>query len=283
MYLKVINELGNIDQLPTLPTIVLRINSVLSDPRSTARTVADLIAEDMVLTTRILKLVNSAYYGVPRQVTTLSQAVVILGFREVKNLVLGAKIFDLFQSSFKKIKKFFDVNLLWQHSLGCATIAKRIARLINYPDPESLFIAGLIHDIGKIVEIKCLTDYMEELFKMVQQQNIFMWEAEQLLWNITHAEIGKVMVDMWDFPPLLEKTVAYHHNPHLAAEFAREAAIIHIADSICRELHIGSGGDNLVPDIDPWSWDIVGMNEQDKQIILDAAVKDVEELLPVFS
>lgn len=283
MYLKIISELGNIDDLPTIPPILVKLNAILADPESSAEDVARLIKDDQVLTTRLLKLVNSAYYGFPRKITTVTHAVVILGFRNVKNIVLTAKTFDLFKSCYVKIRKYFDVNMLWQHSLGVAVIAKKIGELVKYPDQETLFTGGLIHDIGKIVEIKCLFDYMPKIFEMVRDQNMSMWQAEQASFNITHAEIGKVLGDMWDFPLILEHIVAYHHYPHLSQDFAQQVAIVHIANSLCREMKIGSGGDDLIPVIEDGAWATSGLDISQKDHIIEMAQKEVETLLPVFA
>ncbi len=283
MYLKIISELGNIDDLPTIPPILVKLNEILADPESSAEDVASLIKEDQVLTTRLLKLVNSAYYGFTRKITTVTHAVVILGFRNVKNIVLTAKTFDLYKSSYTKIRRIFDVNLLWQHSLGVAVIAKKIGELVRYPDQETLFTGGLIHDIGKIVEIKCLFDYMPRIFELVRDQNISMWQAEQSVFNITHAEIGKVLGDMWDFPLILEHIVAYHHYPHLSEDFSQQVAIVHIANSLCREMKIGSGGDLLIPVIEDGAWERAGLEPSVKEHIIKESQKSISELLPVFA
>ncbi|MDX9703208.1 MAG: HDOD domain-containing protein [Candidatus Auribacterota bacterium] len=283
MYLKIISELGNIDDLPTIPPILVKLNEILADPESSAEDVASLIKEDQVLTTRLLKLVNSAYYGFTRKITTVTHAVVILGFRNVKNIVLTAKTFDLYKSSYTKIRRIFDVNLLWQHSLGVAVIAKKIGELVRYPDQETLFTGGLIHDIGKIVEIKCLFDYMPRIFELVRDQNISMWQAEQSVFNITHAEIGKVLGDMWDFPLILEHIVAYHHYPHLSEDFSQQVAIVHIANSLCREMKIGSGGDSLIPVIEDGAWERAGLEPSVKEYIIKESQKSISELLPVFA
>ncbi|MEW6535407.1 MAG: HDOD domain-containing protein [Candidatus Auribacterota bacterium] len=282
VHLKIISELGNIDALPTIPQVVLRLNGVLADPNSSARDVAKLLGEDQVITTRILKLVNSAFYGYARQVKTLTQAVVILGFREVKNIVLTSQIFDLFKSSHKNIRDLFDINQLWTHSVGCAVIAKNIGERIRYLEPEALFIAGLIHDIGKVVEINCIPDKMPDVFRTVQEENISMIEAEKKVLEVTHCEIGKVMAEMWDFPQLIEYVVAYHHKPSLSRKFEQEVAIVHVANCMVRMLEIGSGGDSLIPQIDPFSWERIGLDQDAHEEILTHSLEAISELLPVF-
>ena len=282
MYLKIISELGNIDELPTIPPILVQLNKVLADPSSCAPDVAKLIEDDQVLTTRILKLVNSAYYGFSRKITTVKQAVVIIGFRNIRNLVLTAKSFDIYKSCYRKLRRLFDINLLWKHSLGTAVISRKIGELVNYPDKETLFVGGLIHDIGKVVEFSCLPDYIPEIFRLIKEDNVSMWTAEQRLFNITHAEIGKVLGDMWDFPPVLENMIAYHHYPHLADEFSREVAIVHIANAICRSMEIGSGGDNLVPVIEDNAWETAGLPLDSAEIIKEKSLIEIEDISTIF-
>jgi len=283
MYLKIVNELGHIDELPTIPQILLRLNSALANPKTCAKDVADLIEQDQVLTTRILKLVNAAFYGYSRKVTTLTQAVVIVGFREIKNLVLASKTFDIFKACGKKTEGIFDVNKLWKHSAACAAISKKIGEKIGYEDIESLLVAGLIHDIGKVVEIKCLWDYMPKVFSIMKEKNISMDNAEREVFNITHAEIGKVLTDMWDFPPMLEEVVAYHHNPHLSANYPKETAIIHIANGLCWEMGLPSGPGNVFEPINEIAWEMAGIDTDEKSRIIVEAEMELSDLLEIFS
>jgi len=282
MYLKIISELGNIDELPTIPPILVKLNKVLADPSSCAPDVAKLIEDDQVLTTRILKLVNSAYYGFSRKITTVKQAVVIIGYRNIRNLVLTAKSFDIYKSCYRKLRSLFDINLLWKHSLGTAVISRNIGELINYPDKETLFVGGLIHDIGKVVEFSCLPDYIPDIFRLIKEDNLSMWAAEQRLFHITHAEIGKVLGDMWDFPPVLENMIAYHHYPHLAEEFSKEVAVVHIANAICRSMGIGSGGDSLVPVIEDNACESIGISLDLIEIIKEKSFAEIEDISTIF-
>lgn len=283
VHLQIISQLGNIDELPTIPQVVLRLNSVLADPNSSARDVANLVSEDQVLTTRILKLVNSAFYGYPGQIKTLTHAVVILGFREVKNVVLTSQIFDLFKTSYKAIGNLFDINLLWTHSVGCAVISRNIASKIRYPEPEEMFTAGLIHDIGKIIELRCVPEKMADVFQMVEDRNIYMLEAERDVLGVTHCEIGRVMAEMWDFPPEIESCIAMHHTPSLAKKHCMEVSIVHIANCLTRMLEIGSGGDNLIPQTDPFSWERIGISQEEHESILTESLNSLAELIPVFN
>ncbi|MCD6460822.1 HDOD domain-containing protein [bacterium] len=282
MYLKIISELGNIDELPTIPPILVQLNKVLADSSSCAPDVAKLIEEDQVLTTRILKLVNSAYYGYSRKITTVKQAVVIIGYRNIRNLVLTAKTFDVYKSCYRKVRSFFDINLLWKHSLGTAVIARNIGTIINYSNKETLFIGGLIHDIGKVVEFNCLSDYIPDIFKLVKDNNLSMWEAEQKLFHISHAEIGKVLGDMWDFPPVLGNMIAYHHYPHLAGEYSQEVAVVHIADYLCRVMDIGSGGDNVISVVEDNAWETADIPLDKVELIKEKSEREIEEVLTIF-
>lgn len=283
MYLKIISELGNIDELPTIPNIVLKLNALIADPEIPLHDIADLIKEDQVLTTRVLKLVNSSYYGFSEKTSSLTQAIALIGVRETKNLVFTSKTFDIFSSCYKKLGSIFNILDLWKHSLGTAAIAKNIATLIKYPDTESLFISGLVHDIGKVVEIKCLTDYIPELFEMIEKESISISQSEYNLWNISHTEIGKTLLEMWDFPEMLIESVAYHHNPHLASKYATETAIIHLADCLCYEMGVGSGGNKIPPEIIKETWNTIGIDESEKEHIITLASNDITNLIPLIS
>ena len=242
-----------IDDLPTLPRTVLQITGLVNDPKSSAKDLARVITDDQVLTVRLLKLVNSSFYGFPQRISTVTGAIVLLGFDAIRNLLLTTSVFDLFANRNRQKKR--DQERFWDHSLGCAVGAKVIGNYLRHDKIEELFVSGLLHDIGKIVEMMFLPDEFSKIVAAVNRDNVLMTTAENNVLGYNHAEVGKLLAEKWNLPVKLVQVIAHHHHPDNAGSFAVEAAIVHLADIFCRALNMGYGGDNKIPPLDTLAWE----------------------------
>jgi putative nucleotidyltransferase with HDIG domain len=242
-----------IDDLPTLPRTVLQITGLVNDPKSSAKDLARVITDDQVLTVRLLKLVNSSFYGFPQRISTVTGAIVLLGFDAIRNLLLTTSVFDLFANRNRQKKQ--DQERFWDHSLGCAVGAKVIGNYLRHDKIEELFVSGLLHDIGKIVEMMFLPDEFSKIVAAVNRDNILITTAENNVLGYNHAEVGKLLAEKWNLPVKLVQVIAHHHHPDNAGSFAMEAAIVHLADIFCRALNMGYGGDNKIPPLDKLAWE----------------------------
>ncbi len=245
--------IARIDDLPTLPRTVLKITELVNDPKSSAKDLSRIITDDQVLTARLLKLVNSSFYGFPQRISTVTNAIVLLGFDAIRNLLLTTSVFDLFAGRNKKRRQ--DQEKFWDHSLGCAVGAKVIGNYLRHDKIEELFVSGLLHDIGKIVEMLFLPDEFAKVAAAVNRENILMITAENQVLGFNHAEIGKLLAEKWNLPIKLEQVIAYHHQPNFAGSFIMEASIVHLADILSRALNMGYGGDNKIPPLDKLAWE----------------------------
>jgi putative nucleotidyltransferase with HDIG domain len=268
--------IARVEDLPTLPRTVLKITELVNDPKSSARDLARIITDDQVLAARLLKLVNSSFYGFPQRISTITGAIVLLGFDAIRNLLLTTSVFDLFPD--RKRGSRIRLEQFWDHSLGCAVAAKILGNHLRYDKVEELFVAGLLHDIGKIVEMIFLPEAFDEIADLVKKENILITAAEERILGYSHSEVGKLLSEKWNLPPKLTGVILHHHQPGEAGRFALETAIVHLADILCRSLNIGYGGDDKMPALDKTAWHILRIRSQSIEPLMDEISKEFKDI-----
>ncbi|QJA05857.1 HDOD domain-containing protein [Thermosulfurimonas marina] len=231
-------KLRTLQGLPTLPPIVSQLTRMIGDETVSAPQIAAVIEKDQVLTGKVLRLVNSAFYGFPRRISTVSNAIVLLGFNVIRTLVLTASIFEMMQSQ--------DVAL-WEHSLGVAVTSGLLAKRFELENPEEVATAGLLHDLGKVVIRASLTEDWPAIKEKIAQGKPPR-EAELEALHMDHAEIGGYLLDRWNLPERLVEPVAHHHEPKKARKFPKETALVHLADILVRARGFGVEGDWWLPE-----------------------------------
>jgi putative nucleotidyltransferase with HDIG domain len=228
-----------IDNLPSLPSIVTKLIQVVNSPDTSAEDAAKLIQKDPALTTKMLRLANSAFYGIPRSISSVSSAVVILGFNTIRSLVLSASVMKMFTLTKKPA---IDKDKFWKHSIVCAMTAKTIVRKyinIRMMDPESAFCAGILHDIGKLIFSEFAQEDYLEVCDFARKNGIPLLVAEKKILGISHADIGRVLADKWALPLDLEYALVYHHSPAEADSLIDLVTTVHVANAITHSLGLG--------------------------------------------
>ncbi|VAX00050.1 hypothetical protein MNBD_GAMMA22-1108 [hydrothermal vent metagenome] len=243
----------NIEQF-SLPDIVVQLNSLMNDPNSTIEQLSNLISQDAALTIRLLKLVNSSYYNFSKDITTISQAINILGIRELSDFVTATKMINQFNS--------LDMELItpesfWRHNLACATAARTISKELNVKNSEQLFICGLIHDIGKLVLYIMQPKLCDFLIKKTVARRLISDNLELKTFGFTHQDVGAQLLKKWGLPEVLIATTQYHHQPQGALEhddqFKIQVAVIHLANAIANLIEAPLSFDDTLP-IHPSTW-----------------------------
>jgi HD-like signal output (HDOD) protein len=268
--------IAKVEDLPTLPRTVLRITELINDPRASAKDLARIITDDQVLTARLLKLVNSSFYGFPQRIATVTDAILLIGFDAIRSLLLTTSVFDLFPS--RTVRSRRDQEMLWDHSLGCAIGAKVIGGAVRHEKTEELFVAGLLHDIGKIVEMTLLPEDFAQIASRVSERRVLISSAEMEVLGCTHADIGRLLAERWNLPVKLVSTIAWHHTPAAAGAFAAESSVVHLADILARALQLGSGGDDKVPPLDRAAWDVLKLKPSSLDEIMAAMLDEFEDI-----
>jgi putative nucleotidyltransferase with HDIG domain len=254
------SQIEQIDTLPTIPGILRKLLVVIENPKISLTEIGNFIQNDPVLTSRVLKMVNSPIYGFPGRISSVQQALILLGLNVVRGLLLGVSVFEVMQKSMVG---------LWEHSLGCAVTARIIAKKKNIPEPEEISVSALLHDIGKVVLILRFKDEYEKVVKEAESKNMLIMEAEKEIFGITHAESGAWVAKKWNFPVSLVEVIEYHHKPSLSKIVTVQTAIVHLSDILTRSVGFGFAGDNYVPAINPAAWELLELSEADLRGIID--------------
>ncbi len=244
---------NHIYDLPTLPTTVAKLLELIDNPRSTAYQLGQMISEDQVLTAHVLKLANSVYYGFPRRIKTIPLAVVILGYETLKNVLLTVSIIDRFSRQANGLR--FDFSLFWDHTLATAIASKILARDAGYQLTGEAFVAGLLHDLGKLILSQYMPEEFSRIYRLSFQNRQPMYNMEKrMLKGVTHAEVGAWLAERWHLPGTLVQAIRYHHEPTEAPVESSLAFIIHVGDYLARKQQIGFSGDVSFPVLAKGVW-----------------------------
>jgi HD-like signal output (HDOD) protein len=221
--------LNHVDGFPALPATVSNVITITGNPESSAQDLMKAVLPDQAMCLTILKIANSAFFGLPRTVSTIDKAVMVLGFNEIRNIVLGKAVFNSFQDAYRDNRE--QISIFWEHSFLTGLAAKIIAEDIKI-SPSEAFIAGLIHDIGKLAMLVSLNGDYSAVFESSFSDPVGAYLEEQERLSIGHDEVGYRLLKRWLFPKSLLDTTGYHHKPLDSAGDSLFPAVIELADAM---------------------------------------------------
>lgn len=225
-----LKELDNIPDLPTLPNIVLKVNNLLKDQNSSIKELGKTIETDQAMVTKILRLVNSTFYGFRSKIRNIPHAIIILGFNNVRNALVSVSIIKSFSE--KKGFEGFEMKDFWKHSIAVAVISKYLSEETKLDAPDDCFVAGLLHDIGKVVLSQYFTELFGLVWKSIQEDGLSFYEAEKELLPANHVQIGAYLAKKWKFPASLIESMTYHHDIRKTVSNPDQLVIVHTANII---------------------------------------------------
>jgi HD-like signal output (HDOD) protein len=272
-------ELEKIENLPTLPIVVQQIQKLIASPNSNMVQIAAIVTRDQAIAARVIRLINSAFYGLGGKVASVQQAIVLLGLNTVKNLILGVSVVKIFEDSNGKAS-LYNREKFWMHAFACALGAKMIAKKINIREPEDFFLAGLMHDIGILV----LDQFFHQDFIGVIQdaagRKIDYVNAEQDRLGLTHGEIGEFMGRKWKIPEFLIHSMRYHHQPLFAgrelASSIQVIAAVHVSDVMAENRGIDMGYRNGTKSCQEPALKCIGLSLSEIDAVFDDVEKEVK-------
>lgn len=257
-------------KLASPPKVFTRLMSALDDPWVGPQQLANVLSEDQALTARLLVIVNSAFYALPWRVDSISEAVRVIGTAQIRDLAIGTSILRTFEGV---EMDHITVDSLRRHSLGVGVLARAIAAHAGEANTERFFIAGLIHDIGRLVLAEQSGADLGHAIAEAEASGRDLRAVELEHLGCTHVQVGGALLDGWNFPRALREVVRFHHQPQRAQGFPVEAAAVHVADATAHALEWGRSGQAAVPDLDPWASGVLGLSpESIRKVIDDATV-----------
>jgi len=249
-----------VKDLPTLPKVLDEVSRLVKDPDSSTEQMAKLIAMDQVLSAKVLKMVNSPIYGFPGRISSIHHALVLLGFNVLRGVIVSTSVMDIMNQ---------NMVGLWEHSVGCALASSTIARHVGLKDVEDVSVAGLLHDLGKVVTAIQLPELKTGVEAMVKAKDMTYLDAEKALMGFGHDRVNAWIADHWKLPPSIKEGMSYHHKPQLARLYPEAACCVHLGDFMVRAFEYGSGGDDNVLYLEPDALKKLKLKPADLETILD--------------
>ena len=240
------------DTIYSLPVIYERLTSVINHPRSSIADITRIISEDQGLTARLLKLANSPMFGHFSRIDTIDKAAIIIGTQQLQALALAVSVVEVFTGIPSEL---VNMKSFWQHSIACGIIARGLAIYRRETNVERVFAAGILHDVGRVVMCATIPEIVYEMIVASRGEESLLFRAEQERLGFTHAAVGGGLLEKWRIPASIAEPVACHHAPGAAKQFPLEAALIHLADIICKALELGFSGECFVPPLEPAAWE----------------------------
>lgn len=254
--------------LPSLPEVVTKVTELVQNPKSSAADLSKVISQDSGLTSRVLKLVNSAYYGFPKQISSIQHAIMILGFTTIKGLVLSSSIFKIFSPK-NNLVNTFDYKNFWKHSLLTAIASKKIYKELFFEEDENIFSAAILHDIGKLIldqyDHNNYANVIAEVPDQIYANQVL--KAEQKYCEVTHPSIGNIVAESWNLPPMLAEVIKYHHDPLQSENYERLTTVVYFGNLISQ----------LVADVGEFNPEVF-----DENIVSHIGLDD-EDLLAIYN
>jgi len=242
-------------EVASFPDIYIKLREEVESPKASVQSLSALVSQDISLAAKLLKLVNSPLYGFPSTVDSIERAISIVGIRELSTLAMGITAINYFQGIPPEL---IDMRTFWRHSIACGIFAKILARHLGEKEVERFFIAGLLHDVGRLVLFKKMPYASTEALIYARNNFVPIVEAERSVFGFTHTDVSSHLLAQWKFPQHLSELINFHHDP-MAAPTPRLATVVHVADVFADALRIAGGNMYLLPQFYDAAWDLLGL------------------------
>jgi len=266
-------------ELASLPEVVMRTVDLINDPATSAAEIGQVLSEDPALTARLLKIVNSPFYGFPSRIDTVSRAITVIGTLELLDLILATSVVKAFRGIPTDL---VDMDSFWEHSLYTGLVARILAGHLRAPNTERYFIAGLLHDIGSLAMYRQIPDSAAAILRRARNEIAPLHSIEQETLGFDHGEVGAELMQAWHLPPSLVEAIRFHHAPQQAEQHQLETALVHLADVITSAVHDSASETGRVPPMEPAAWELTGLQADIIERVIDEADTQFEDARAVI-
>lgn len=265
-------------QISSLPTIFFQINEAVEDPESSFVEIGEIISGDPSLSVRLLKVVNSSFFGFPNKIETITHAVTIVGMAQLRDLALATTIVNQFKGIPKKL---INMENFWLHSVATGLTAKVIAIYRRESNADRFYLMGMLHDLGRLLLLLNIPEPMKTVMDKYELGGA-MYDVENNVLGFDHSSVAGKLLESWKLPEMLQEAVAYHHKPTLAPHYPLAASIVHIADIIAHGMELGSCGERYVPPLNSQAWEMLDLPSSLLSSIIEQVDRQVNEAVEIF-
>jgi HD-like signal output (HDOD) protein len=255
------------------------IEAALRSPECSLISVAEAIEKDPDLTSRLLRLGNSSFYGFSSRLATVGEAISLIGIQQVQDLIAVSSIIDQFAGV---APEHVNMESFWRHSLACGLGCRVLATARRMPKADKFFVAGLLHDVGRLVLLSQAPEEAQAVFELYGREPMLLHEAEKRVLGYDHADIGEALLRNWKYPHNLIHAVGYHHRPDRAGSAGPEAAVVHLSDHLVNAMQLGTSGERHVPPLQMTAWDSLRLAPDILSSVVAAIDDQIESVQEVF-
>jgi HD-like signal output (HDOD) protein len=277
--MKIAELINGIPSLGSYSGVIAEIETVLNCPDSNLADLGDVIEKDPDLTGRLLKLGNSAFFGFPNRLETVSEAISLIGIQQAKDLILVSNVVEIFDGISAEV---VSMESFWKHCIACGVGARCLAIVRQMPKAEKFFVAGLLHDLGRLVLFSQAPKTAQRIFELYHGSRIRLWEAERQVLGFDHAAIGGELMASWQYPANLVHAVAYHHQPTSGGVYQLESALVHVADYLAHAMQMGNSGEHYVPPMNLKAWERLSLPPDMLESVMKSIDEQIESVQEVF-
>lgn len=271
---------SGIDRLVSLPEVSIKINHMLSQGEYTSNSLAEVISHDSDIAARLLRLVNSSFYGMPSKIDTVQRAVTVAGANEVRNLVMASTAIRTFTGIPKEL---VDMTLFWRHAVTTGALAQSISAHCDTLHTDRLFVAGMLHDLGRLVLYLTLPERCKDVLYITGGDEWILADTENEVIGFNHTEVGAELFKSWKLPEGLQTVARFHHQPGQAKDHEHDVAIVHIALAVARGHLVGFEIQEMLWAIDPAAWSTTGLTPEELAPLLPEMLQSADDAIAMFT
>lgn len=269
---EILNKLFSVDKkLPTLPVIFDKLNQMLRDPNSSPKQIADLMMKDQSMVIKVLKLCNSALYSTRKEITNLANAITFLGINSIKTMILQVSLVKTFNAKDGEIPEF-SITTFWEHSLGTAYFTNLIVKKMHLVADDNYYVAGLLHDIGKLVIYQYYPEKFRDIIKLQIKNNLIDYQAEEEILGVNHNDIGGYLAEQWNFSKEITEAIREHHN--ITVSHSLLISVIQASNLLAKTAGLCFPWDHKIFEVigDP-NWEVIAQHS--KNVDTDSLVEEL--------